>query len=411
MTSTPRPGFAISPRLALTIIFLFRGFLLGSWFPRIPGIVENLGVASSELGLVWFSAAAGNIVAFSIAAKLIRRFGTAQTQIFFAIPYPLAFVLAGLAPNLPVFWLVMVFSGLMGGGYDISTSVQGGIVERATRRPLLSALYGYFSLGALVGSFVSSLIAQAGVSIALQFAIIAAASIAASLILRGSLLPDEQRAAEPAVKHRRFTLPPKALLPLGLTIVCIGLGEESINNWVALYMRSDLGAGAAIGGFAYTAFSITTFAGRILGDRVISRIGVDNVLTIGSTMAACGIGFGIIVNQPWALVAGYAVVGAGLSVVVPVTYRRAGETPGMSPADAVSKVASIGFLGFMFGPIAIGFLSDIVSLRFALGVIAVSLLGIVAMVQLNPHGEQVTVRDRAPRLIFRPRFRTRRHAS
>lgn len=393
-----RPGLALPPRLAIALIFLSRGLILGSWFPRIPGIVDDLGVSSSLIGLVWFSVAAANIIGFTVAPRLIHRVGTANTFLLFATPYPLLFVLAGLAPTIPLFWLGMIAFGVLNGGYDVSTSVQGGIIERATRKPLVSALFGFFSLGALIGSFASGFIAQAGVPVAVQFGALAAVAIPASFIFRASLLPDEAH-RKGAPRRRgglRLSMPPKALLPLGITIIAVGLGEESINNWVALYMRADLGASAAIAGFAYTAFSIATFTGRILGDRIIERIGVDRVLSGGSVLAASGIAFGLLVNQPWSMVAGYAVVGAGLSLVVPVTYRRAGEMPGMSPADAVSRVASIGFIGFMSGPILIGLLSDLVSLRFALGLIAVGLLGILAMVRMNPHGEQATVQDHAP---------------
>jgi predicted MFS family arabinose efflux permease len=265
----------------------------------------------------------------------------------------------------------------------------------------------------LIGSFSSGLIAQAGIAMGVQFAIISALAIPTSLILRTRLLPDEKRPTQPtsSARRRKLALPSRTLLPLGITIICVALGEETINNWVALYMRSDLGSNPAIAGFAYTAFAIATFTGRIFGDKVISRIGVDRVITGGALLAASGIAFGIIVNQPWSMVVGYTIVGAGLSVMVPVTYRRAGETPGMSPADAVSQVASIGFLGFMLGPILIGLLSDLFSLRLVLGFVAISLLGIVAMVRLSPSGEQVTVQDRAPRIrpraIWRPRSRPR----
>lgn len=401
MTPSRPSGHALPPRLAISLIFLTRGILLGSWFPRIPGIVGDLSISSSLLGLVWFSVAAANIAGFALAARSIRARGTAGTYLVFALSYPLLLVLAGAAPAIPLFWLVMITFGVLNGGVDVSTSVQGGIVERATRKPLVAALYGYFSLGALVGSFASGLIAQAGVPATLQFAILAAALVPLTVLFRTSLLPDEPRpetAPAPARRGLRLSLPPKALLPLGITIIAIGLGEESINNWVALYLRRDLGSSAAIAGFAYTAFSIATFTGRILGDHVIARFGVDRVLSGGSVLAAGGIGFGLLVNQPWAMVLGYAVVGAGLSLVVPVTYRRAGEIPGMSPADAVSRVASIGFIGFMSGPILIGFLSDLLSLRVALGVIAVSLLAVLAMVRINPHQSPsgvATVQDRA----------------
>lgn len=400
MTSRPHPttGRALPPRLAISLAFLLRGLILGSWFPRIPGIVEDLGVSSSQIGLVWFSVAAANIVGFSIVPRLIHRYGSANTFLIFGTPYPLLFVLAGLAPNVVLFWLTMIAFGAINGAYDVSTSVQGGIIERATRRPLVSALFGYFSLGALAGSFASGFVAQAGVPVAAQFGVLAALVIPATFLFRASLLPDESHRKTAPRKRTglRLSMPPKALLPLGVTIIAVGLGEESINNWVALYMRQELGSSAAIAGFAFTAFSIATFTGRILGDRIIARVGVDRVLSGGSLIAASGIAFGLLVNQPWSMVAGYAVVGAGMSLVVPVTYRRAGEMPGMSPADAVSRVASIGFIGFMSGPILIGFLSDLLSLRFALGVIAVGLLGILAMARMNPHREQVTVHDHAP---------------
>jgi MFS family permease len=396
MTPLPNHPFTLPPRLAISLIFLTRGFILGSWFPRIPGLVEKLDISASQIGLVWFTVAATNVVGFSIVARLIRRFGTAQTFIIFALPYPLLFVLAGLAPDIPTFWGTMMLVGVVNGAIDVACSVQGGIVERATRKPLLAALFGYFSLGALVGSFLSGLVSQGGVSVATQFGLIALVAIPASILYRLGLLPDEKCPEVPRKASRRFAFPPKALLPLGITIICIGFGEETINNWVALYMRSDLGANAAIASFAFTAFSIATFIGRILGDRIIARFGIDRVLSVGSVMGAGGIGFGILVNQPWAMIVGYSIVGAGLSLVVPVTYRRAGETPGMSPADAVSRVASIGFVGFMSGPILIGFLSDLLSLRVALAVIAVSLLGVTLMVRVNPTHDRSTVQDRAP---------------
>jgi MFS family permease len=397
-TPFPIPGVALPARLAISLIFLSRGLILGSWFPRIPGIVDDLGVSSSLIGMVWFSVAAANIAGFTLAARLIRRRGTATAFLVFAAPYPLLFTLAGLAPSVPLFWLAMVTFGLFNGGFDVSTSVQGGIVERATRKPLVAALFGFFSLGALIGSFSSGVIAQAGIPVAVQFGVLSALAIPSWIILRAGLLPDEPRREGEAVRRRglRLSLPPKALLPLGITIIAVGFGEESINNWVALYMRADLGSSAAIAGFAYTAFSIATFTGRILGDRIIARLGVDRVLSGGSLLAAGGIAFGLLVNQPWSMVAGYAVVGAGLSLVVPVTYRRAGEMPGMSPADAVSRVASIGFIGFMSGPVLIGLLSDLLSLRVALGLIAASLLVILLMVRMNPHGEASTVQDHAP---------------
>lgn len=381
-----RPRFSLSPRLAIALIFLIRGFILGSWFPRIPGIADRLAIPSSHLGIIWFCTALGSVISFAIAARLMRRFGSARTLLIYAIPYPLIFTITSLAPSPLTFGIGMTLFGLLNGGFDVSSSVQGGIVERSTRRPLISALYGYFSIGALIGSFASGLLAQATLPIAVQFGVLSAVAIPLVSWFSTRLLADDAREVAQAPKRRgiRLTLPPRALWPLGIMIICVALGEETINNWVALYMRQDLGSSPAIAGFAYTVFCISTSAGRILGDRMIRLFGVDRILMGGSLLAASGIGFGMLINQPWALLVGYAAVGAGLSVVVPVTYRRAGEIPGMSPAVAVSSVATIGYLGFLLGPVLIGFVADLTSLRFALTIIAASLLGIFMIVRLTP---------------------------
>lgn len=386
MPSLPRFQLPPSPRLSIALIFLMRGFIVGNWFPRIPGLVQKLEIPSSLLGIIWFMLAAGCIVSFAIAARLMQRHGSARTILLFSIPYPIILTLVSLAPNIWLFALGLVVYGLIAGGFDVSTSVQGGVVERATHRPLVSSLYGYFSLGTLVGSFLSGLIAQAKVPIPLQFAVLTAIALPLFAYLNSRLLPDETRESAPPRARRRFSLnlPPRVLWPLGVLILCVALGEESINNWVALYMRQELGSNPAIAGFAYTAFAIATFAGRILGDGVMLRFGVDRILMSGSLLAAGGIGFGILVNQPWALLVGYAAVGAGLSVVVPVTYRRAGNIPGVPAASAVATVASIGYLGFLGGPVLIGFIADIFSLRLAFALIALSLVGIFMMVRLSP---------------------------
>lgn len=381
MPRIPRISFPPSPRLSIALIFLIRGFIAGSWFPRIPGLVQKLEIQSSLLGIIWFLLAGGCIISFAIAAKVMKQRGSARSILYFAVPYPIILTLVSLAPNVWLFGLGVIVYGLIAGGFDVSTSVQGGVVERSTCRPLVSTLYGFFSLGTLTGSFISGIVAQAKIVPAIQFAVLSVVSIPLFIYLHRRLLADEMREIKsPRVKRRfRLDLPPRVLWPLGALVLCASLGEESINNWVALYMRQDLGSNPAIASFTYTAFAIATFGGRIFGDVVMQRFGVDRILMGGSLLAAAGIGFGILINQPWSMLVGYAAVGAGLSVVVPVTYRRAGEIPGMSAASAVATVASLGYLGFLVGPILIGFIADAVSLRFAFALIAISLVGIFAM--------------------------------
>lgn len=381
LSSVPR----ISPRLAISIAFLLRGFIQGSWYPRIPGVVEGIDVDSAQLGIVFFLFALGNLVAFTAAARLMARFGSPHTHAMFALPFGLIVVILSLSPGTTAFAIGMFVFGFLTGGFDISTSVQGAVVERRTNHPIMSALYGLFSVGALAGSFSSGIIAQADITIGLHFLVIGLIAIPVTVLAWRSMLSDDVQPASPAPRSRRLpSLPPKVLWPLGLMIVCVALGEETINNWAAIYLRDTLDSSPATASFAYTAFAIATALGRLFGDAVMARVGVDRTLMTGSIIASAGVGFGMAVNQPWAVILGYVWMGLGLAVVVPVMYRRANDVPGIPRASAVATVASIGFLGFLVGPLVIGAIAELVSLRMAIGTVAVALLGIFVLTRLNP---------------------------
>lgn len=375
----------MSPRIAISIAFVLRGFVQGSWYPRIPGVASQVDVDAARLGTIFFLFALGNIIAFALAARLITTIGSPRTHAIFAVPFALIVIALSWVSTPLEFGVGMFVFGVFTGVYDISTSVQGAVVERQTGRSLISVLYGLFSVGALCGSFSSGLLAGIGVTIPAQFASIAVVSIPLTMLITITMMPDDIVPA-PSMRKKRLipTLPPKVLLPLGLTIICIALGEETINNWVALYLRESLGTSAAVGSWAYTAFAVSTAIGRLLGDNVIAKFGVDRTLVTGSFAAALGVGLGMAINQPWAIILGYTVMGLGLSVVVPVTYRRANQIPDISPASAVATVASIGFLGFLVGPLLIGAVAEITSLRVAISSVAMILLGVAVLTKLNP---------------------------
>jgi sugar-phosphatase len=65
-------------------------------------------------------------------------------------------------------------------------------------------------------------------------------------------------------------------------------------------------------------------------------------------------------------------MGAGLGVMVPVIFRTAGTTPGIPAGIGIAAVSTIGFLGFLAGPPAIGIAADVIGLRAALAVVVVA---------------------------------------
>jgi len=58
-------------------------------------------------------------------------------------------------------------------------------------------------------------------------------------------------------------------------------------------------------------------------------------------------------------------VGLGLSGVVPELFRIAGNTRSLDASIGIAFVTGIGFLGFLGGPVLLGFLAKMSSLKLS----------------------------------------------
>jgi MFS family permease len=64
-------------------------------------------------------------------------------------------------------------------------------------------------------------------------------------------------------------------------------------------------------------------------------------------------------------VAALGVVGLGLGPVVPLAFRTAGRTHRPGHASALPLVVTAGYAGSIVGPLLVGFIADLVTLRIA----------------------------------------------
>ncbi len=379
MPSVPFIG-ALRPRVALAIIFALRGFVLGNWIARIPAIAENLDVSRSELGSVLIAGAIGALISFQVTAPRISQWGTARSIGIFGPLWVLAMPLAIFSPSPAFFFLAFLLYGFMNGTVDVALNAQAVEIERRIDTPVMSSMHGFFSVGALVGTAVGGGLAAVGVAIGAQFLTIALLVATTWILLTPNLVPDEPVDAAP-VKRRRpiFSIGPRVLWPLGAIAFCCGVMEESLADWGALFLTQDLGANPGTAAMGYTIFSGTMLIGRLFGDPLVARVGPVAILRGGAAMGAAGIALGVLINTPWSFLMVFAFAGLGFSTVIPIVYRAAGSTPGVPRAEGVAAVATMCYSAFLIGPPAMGFISDMVSLRFAFALVGMLVTLIIVL--------------------------------
>jgi fucose permease len=361
--------------VAVALIFFVNGFVYASWVPRIAEIQTGLALSEGNLGLALLMVAIGALVAMPVTGGLIARHGSRTLTTVTIALLGIGLPLIGLADGFATLCLAFLFYGAATGALDVSMNAQGIVVERAYRRPIMSSFHGMFSLGAMAGAGATGLIAGAGVGIVAQFLAVGALTLLIGPLATRSMFSASADATE---QGPGFSLPNRRLLVFGLLAFCCLLGEGAVGDWSAVYLDQSLGADVKVAAVAFAVFSLMMALGRLTGDRVVARLGGGTVVSAGGALAALGLGGTLLIGRPEVAVVGFALVGAGLSCIFPVVLSAATRTPGISAGNAIAGVCTIGYLGFLVGPPAIGGLAELIGLPAALGAV-VLLLVLVAV--------------------------------
>jgi hypothetical protein len=223
-----------------------------------------------------------------------------------------------------------------------------------------------FSLGGMAGAAATGVLAAGDAPLLPHFAGIAALVVALGVVACAPLLP---AAAEAGAEGPGFARPSLGILLPGIVALAALLSEGAMADWSAVYLSSSLGAGTATAAAAFAAFSMMMAAGRFAGDRLVARLGGDAVVRAGGALAAAGLGLSLALGSPLLAVAGFGLVGAGLSCVFPVVLSSAARTPDLPPSAAIAAVCTVGYFGFLLGPPMIGGLAELIGLPAALGLV------------------------------------------
>lgn len=356
-------------RVAVALLFLVYGVILGTWTARIPAIKHALRLGDGALSIGLLAFAAGAIVGMQASGRLVDRYTSGKVMV------PAVFADAVLL-NLPAHavGLVSLVAGLFafGAGHgmlNVAMNVNAVEVQRAYGRPIITSFHAVYSVGGFLGAALGGLFAYAEIGAAATFLSVAAGVIAVAIwAARWTLPPDP---TEVTARPDRGAGPVPGVLFLGVLVFCCLVGEGAAADWSTVYLRDTLGSNAGFAAAAYAAFSIMMMAGRLVGDRLAAAIGPVRLVRFCGVLAGAGLAAALLINHPVAGVAGFGLLGAGLSCIAPQVFSAAGNRDPARAGQAIARVASLGFLGFVVGPVVIGGIAQLAGLAFALSVPAV----------------------------------------
>ena len=379
-------------RPTLALFFLADGFMLASWASRVPAVKSAHGLSDARLGIVLFGIASGALLSMPATAWLVQRVGSTRAVWAATVVNVVPIAVIASVPGYAALVGTAVLFGCGFGAMNVALNAHAIALERQAGRPILSRLHACFSFGGLAGAGVGALAAGAGVAAGTHLGVVAGVLAAVlALAAPGLVLPPHDHVPEPAPLAK----PRRAMLALGTIAFCCLLAEGAAADWSAVFLRDTTGAGPALAAIGYFAFSGAMASGRLAGDGLVLRFGPRTLVRAGATLGAAGLAAALIIQTPVTAVAGWAVLGAGLSTIVPITFRAAGRASPAAPSAGVAAVSSIGWLGFLSGPPVIGFVSSATaSLAIGLGLVVLAVTGIALLAaRVEPRTAQTRLAD------------------
>jgi len=349
------------------------GLFFSTWVTYIPHVAEKLHITEGKIGGALFFSALGSFCIIPVCNWLVNRLGIGRMTFFALLFMAVAFYGPLLAPNYVSLCLALLVMGMSTGTFVITINTLTATIEKSDQVFIMSGSHGFFSAGAMIGSAMGGFLAARLGNPLLHLSIMAGFMLAVQLYFKPSYysIKGEKKTSEKKIHHSL-----KPLLVVALVGLIVMVSEGAVADWSAMYLKKVAHLKLDLIGFGYAGFSLMMAFGRFIGDWVSHRFSSWRIISMGFASSLAG--FALVI-QPFGMLSilGFAVIGLGFSVIVPEVYRIASRTEGVDTTEGVSFIAGTANIGFLVGPVMLGFIAELYTLRFSF--IALSLFSCLAL--------------------------------
>lgn len=350
---------------AARAFFFIGGFGTATWAPLVPLLRERLMVGDDVLGMLLLCIGVGSLLTMPLSGALAMRLGCRRVVMTAAVLFAAILLLVSCVDTLSLAVPIVLIFGAVMGCIDVVVNIVAVLVEKGIGRRIMSGMHAFWSLGGFVGAGLY------GVWVGLLgLTPFQSTAIAAGLILLLTAVFGRHLIPYGGGGGALLALPRGIIVFVGMTAFIAFLSEGAVMDWGGVYLTTVRGMDLALAGTGYSVFSAAMLTMRFLGDRVVQRIGALPVAVGGALLAFGGILLVMFAPVDALLYVGFFAIGIGSANIVPVFFSLMGRQNVMPVSAAVSAVSTMGYLGILAGPAAIGFVSSLTTLQTAFAMLA-----------------------------------------
>ena len=354
----------MSNRAVIQFVFFLQALAAGGLFPRIPDIKSGLSLDEATLGLALTTAALGGLVNNLFAGRIVGALGTKRILVF-GIPALAALTtLVAAAPNTPLLFIVLFIMGMSFSLTNVAMNVEADRVEAATGRRVMNRCHGLWSAGMLLAAILGTGARALPLSALLHLSLIVPLAVLASILIIAPMTAAE-RAPDDKADSPRFALPTRRTLMIVLFGLSAGIAQSGTQNWSVIFLEQTFAPPEWIATLPLSAFLVAMAACRMLADGWSESFGPVRVAHTLTSLALVGALAVVLAPSLWVALVGFAMMGAGTSVLFPLMVSAAARNATRPAAEAVSAVLLLTGVAMLAAPAIMGWIAESFGLRVA----------------------------------------------
>ncbi len=348
-------------------------FVFGVVLLLMGSLLPGLHVSGARAGSLGSFPLAGILSVTVVIGPVLDKLGAKP-----ALALGLAVVAAALAsiPSLgsyPALAAAALLYGFGGGILNTATNAVVSELSAAGRGVALNLLGFSFSLGAVTAPLLMSF-ASRRFSTSTILYVLAAAPAAVLMLILTLRFPRATHAATPVWSLVRVLNHPVVWL-IGVLLFFESGNENCLFVWAGKMMQETLHLASGRADLALVSLSVALGGGRLLAALGLKRLGSRNLLLLSCAITIAGVAVVRLSASFGGMIAGFAVLGLGMSAIFPTALGMAGDRFPNETGTVFGAIMTAALVGGTAGP-AIGGLAAGSSQMAVLFVPLVAAIGI-----------------------------------
>lgn len=379
-------------QVALVVFFFTQGFVSITYIPRIPEIIDQIGVSFAAWGLIIGLSGIGSLLPLLVANRLIGRFGTRPIINLSSSFIALSVMSLAWAPNGSIYFVFQTLMMFSMSFFNIAINAQSVMLQKRVKQVIIGKFHAAWSIGAGASAALSGIMASF-VSLQIHLFVVPLVGLVLfQIFLRSMLAPAEDGHKEEKQASKKV---PLLKSPTQLWLLALGLFtgvflEFVMMDWSALFSKQVMLLSPTLGAVPFASFMIAMIFGRLLITKATKKYHISELSKWGGIYGSIMMAIGLLVappiveyNQLLALAVlsfFWALGGFGLAPLVPSFFGAAGHVPGLTTSQALARMALFNSLAVIGAKVVMGLLAEGVGLQiaFVLPIVLMFIAGVLS---------------------------------